>query len=327
MSIVRAPRKESNFYVLDKKISEDKRLSWAARGLLVFLLGKPDHWSVNVQALVNETAGSRKQTGRDGVYGLLKELIEAGYVTRQQERNSAGVLGETHYVVSEVPSTQELPVLPLPGLPYTAQPLPANPTLVSIEGKARTESKQGLRGKRVSAPCAQAPTFPPLDESVVPVVKNPEPAPVAATPAPVAAPVVAEAAVVVPVQHTPIAQPKAATKTTAKPAGDKTAVAAAVAVACPSDVPAEVFADFLTIRKAKRAPLTATALAGIRREADKAGVSLEQALTVCCERGWVGFRADWYREGNAAPAGARSARRMPAAENFDNIDYGQGGRL
>lgn len=130
----------------------------------------------------------------------------------------------------------------------------------------------------------------------------------------------------VPAQHTPTAKPKAATKTTtAKPAGDKPAVAAAVA--CPSDVPAEVFADFLTIRKAKRAPLTATALAGIRREADKVGVSLEQALTVCCERGWVGFRADWYHEGNTAPAGARPARRMPAAENFDNIDYGQGGRL
>lgn len=310
MSIVRAPRKESNFYVLDKKISEDKRLSWAARGLLVFLLGKPDHWSVNVQALINETAGSRKQTGRDGVYGLLKELIEAGYVTRQQERNSAGVLGETHYVVSEVPTTQELPVMPLPGLPHTAQPLPANPTLVSIEGKARTESKQGLRGKRVSAPCAQAPTFPPLDEPVVPVAKNPAPAAAAATPAPV----VVEAEVVVPVQHTPTAQPKAATKTTtAKPAGDKPAVAAAVA--CPSDVPAEVFADFLTIRKAKRAPLTATALAGIRREADKVGVSLEQALTVCCERGWVGFRADWYHEGNTAPAGTRTGGNGGAAPN------------
>jgi hypothetical protein len=288
MSIIRAPRKESNFYVLDKKISEDKRLSWAARGLLVFLLGKPDHWSVNVQALVNETAGSRKQTGRDGVYGLLKELIDVGYVARQQERNNVGVLGETHYVVSEVPLTQELPVLPLPGLPYTAQPLTANPTLVSIEGEARTESEQGLKGERVSAPCAQAPTFPPLDEPVVPVVKNPAPVAVAMEAVKAAAP-------------QPTAKPKAATATTKTPA-TKTAVAA---VACPSDVPAEVFADFLTIRKAKRAPLTATALGGIRREADKAGVTLEQALIACCERGWVGFRADWYHEGSTAPAGAR----------------------
>lgn len=37
MSIIRSPRCESNFYVLDKQISEDKRLGWVARGLLVFL--------------------------------------------------------------------------------------------------------------------------------------------------------------------------------------------------------------------------------------------------------------------------------------------------
>ena len=134
------------------------------------------------------------------------------------------------------------------------------------------------------APVA-GPVFPPIDDIVVEQAK----------PAPVGTVAVVEAAEVV--EHTPTAKPKAT-----KPAGDKTAVAA---VACPGDVDAAVFADFLTIRKAKRAPLTATALGGIRREADKAGVSLEQALTVCCERGWVGFRADWYHEGSTAPAGAR----------------------
>lgn len=221
--------------------------------------------------------------------------------------------------------TPPVDVTPPAGVRDGSRPCPSTPPTGGSQTVIEPSIEPSIKGKRVSAPCAQAPTFPPLDESVVPVVKNPEPAPVAATPAPVAAPVVAEAAVVVPVQHTPTAQPKAATKTTtAKPAGDKTAVAA---VACPADVPAEVFADFLTIRKAKRAPLTATALAGIRREAEKAGVSMADALTACCERGWVGFRADWYHEGNTAPAGARPARRMPAAENFDNIDYGQGGRL
>ena len=35
MSVVRGPRPESNWYALDKRISEDTRLTWAARGLLV----------------------------------------------------------------------------------------------------------------------------------------------------------------------------------------------------------------------------------------------------------------------------------------------------
>lgn len=141
MSIIRAPRPEANFYMLNKSISEDGRLSWAARGLLVFLLGKPDHWAVSVTHLRNETAKSSKPTGRDGVYGLLQELITAGYVQRHQDRGESGLLGETHYVVSETP----LPALPYPVEPLPAQPYPANPTLASIDGeqglkkRARTE--------------------------------------------------------------------------------------------------------------------------------------------------------------------------------------------
>lgn len=69
--ITRAPRPQNNFYLLDKAISEDKRLGWAARGLLVFLLGKPDHWQVSPAALVNETAEANRSTGRDGVYAAL----------------------------------------------------------------------------------------------------------------------------------------------------------------------------------------------------------------------------------------------------------------
>ncbi|WP_243845203.1 hypothetical protein [Pseudomonas syringae group genomosp. 3] len=136
MSIIRAPRPEGNFYLLSKSISEDRRLSWAARGVLVFLLGKPDHWKVSPAHLRGETAGSAKPTGRDGIYGLLDELINAGYVRREQPRSDSGVMGEVTYFVSESP----LPDLPLPDLPYPAEPLPAgphtaNPTLVSIEGK------------------------------------------------------------------------------------------------------------------------------------------------------------------------------------------------
>lgn len=127
MSIIRAPRPESGFYILDKKISEDKRLSWAARGLLVYLLGKPDHWKVSVAALVKETAGSGKATGRDGVYSILRELEAAGYLVASQARQTSGRFGERDYVVSENPP-----------------PLPAQPFSVATT-QVSTESKQVLR--------------------------------------------------------------------------------------------------------------------------------------------------------------------------------------
>ena len=62
--------------------------------------------------------------------------------------------------------------------------------------------------------------------------------------------------------------------------------------------------DFAAMRKAKKAPITETALAGIRREADKAGYTLEQALATSCERGWIGFKAEWVAgkpNGHSAP--------------------------
>jgi hypothetical protein len=72
----------------------------------------------------------------------------------------------------------------------------------------------------------------------------------------------------------------------------KTKKETAIAV-CPVNVEEAVWADFLALRKAKKAPVTVTALAGIKREADKANWSLARAITECVERGWTSFKAEW----------------------------------
>lgn len=64
----------------------------------------------------------------------------------------------------------------------------------------------------------------------------------------------------------------------------------------PDDVADEVWDAFKELRKAKRAPLTALAIAELRREADKAGWTLDRALRQCCKRGWQGFEASWLRD-------------------------------
>jgi hypothetical protein len=149
MAIIRAARPDSNFYVLDKRISEDKRLSWAARGMLVFLLGKPDHWTVSPAALVNETAGAAKQSGRDAVYGVLKELLTVGYLQRVQSKKGDGTFGGTDYMVSEFPiapveqTASPLPENPDSGVPHTVQPHTAFPHTANPT-QASTDFKQGL---------------------------------------------------------------------------------------------------------------------------------------------------------------------------------------
>ncbi len=55
----------------------------------------------------------------------------------------------------------------------------------------------------------------------------------------------------------------------------------------------QVAKDWVSIRKAQKAPLTETAMAGVRREASNAGLTVAQAVQISVERGWRGFKADW----------------------------------
>ena len=87
----------------------------------------------------------------------------------------------------------------------------------------------------------------------------------------------------------------------------------AIALA-PDGISNQVWEDFKTLRKSKKAPITKTALAGISREASKAGISLQTALQACCERGWQGFKADWW---NNAVRGSPPAKPMNKADRFN----------
>lgn len=83
----------------------------------------------------------------------------------------------------------------------------------------------------------------------------------------------------------------------------------------PDDVAEPVWQDFQRLRTQMRAPLTDTALAGLRREADKAGLVLGDALAYCCEQGWRGFNAGWYAErmGKTQPSRASPQPKHAAA--------------
>ena len=63
----------------------------------------------------------------------------------------------------------------------------------------------------------------------------------------------------------------------------------------PTGVSEQVWDDFISLRKAKRAPLSATALASIAKEAEKAAMHIEEALTECVTRGWQSFKAEWMK--------------------------------
>lgn len=63
-----------------------------------------------------------------------------------------------------------------------------------------------------------------------------------------------------------------------------------------SGVDKQIAEEYLQVRKAKRATNTLTAFKGLEREAKKANISLNDAIRICVERSWQGFKADWYKK-------------------------------
>lgn len=87
----------------------------------------------------------------------------------------------------------------------------------------------------------------------------------------------------------------------------------------PSDVPAQVWDDWQTLRRAKKAPVTDTVVANARAEAAKAGMSLADFLAVWCARGSQGLQAEWLKPHERGPPGAASPHS--AAANFRGKTY------
>lgn len=96
--IFRVTKDKNNPYVIvNKTFINDASLSWKAKGILLYLLSKPDHWQVYEKDIVNHG-----KDGRDAVRSALRELIKEGYITRVRNRDEKGRLTTSEYVVSEV---------------------------------------------------------------------------------------------------------------------------------------------------------------------------------------------------------------------------------
>lgn len=126
MSIRRSARR-SNFTTLDNCVFAPG-LSFRAIGLLAYLLSKPDHWEVSVAQLVNFSGASKRPDGRDSVYAILSELIDAGFIRRTMAREGGKMNGYDYEVFDTPQPCTDLPYTdsPCPAAPYTAEPTQVN---------------------------------------------------------------------------------------------------------------------------------------------------------------------------------------------------------
>jgi hypothetical protein len=71
-------------------------------------------------------------------------------------------------------------------------------------------------------------------------------------------------------------------------------------------IPKDLLDEWMKIRRKKKAgDVTEIVYNSIKREADKAGWTVEQAITRCCERSWVGFEAEWVKSEIVKPKEVR----------------------
>ena len=142
MAIIRT-NPSQNFTIVSNGIFESN-LSFEAVGLLTYLLSKPPHWSVSVAQLVNRGKKGGHRIGKEKIYKLLNELIDAGYVVRLQTAGAGGKFNSVDYFVHDSPQESESRVesesQPLTDLPDAAAPDAAKPTLVRNEKKKEMNS-------------------------------------------------------------------------------------------------------------------------------------------------------------------------------------------
>lgn len=108
MSTIRE-QDRGQFTVVDDRTAQDFRLSFRARGVLLWLLSKPDDWTFTRESLAKEAP-----EGEDAMREVLRELTEFGYIARERLRGRDG-LWFTHTRLYEVPATRG-------GLPPTGKP-------------------------------------------------------------------------------------------------------------------------------------------------------------------------------------------------------------
>jgi hypothetical protein len=83
--------------MIDRRAIENPKLSWKAKGLLAYLLSRPDDWVVRFRDLAK-----RAPDGAHTIRIAMKELREAGHVEVATERDG-GRITKWIYKIHEVP--------------------------------------------------------------------------------------------------------------------------------------------------------------------------------------------------------------------------------
>ena len=122
MAVFRVEKNHS-YTVMANHHLRDERLSLKSKGLLSLILSLPDDWRISIEGMTQFSAD-----GKDAIRSAIRELTDAGYITRAQTHSEAGTFSGYDYIVHETPAAS-----PSSGFPTMEKPTMENPTLRNTE--------------------------------------------------------------------------------------------------------------------------------------------------------------------------------------------------
>jgi hypothetical protein len=88
-----------DYTTIPNALLQDQRLSCRDRGLLVWMLSKPQDWNFSKRGLQNELAFD----GETAIRSAVKKLQETGYLKIERERTEQGKVTGAVWTVYDVP--------------------------------------------------------------------------------------------------------------------------------------------------------------------------------------------------------------------------------
>jgi hypothetical protein len=144
-------RHNGKFAALPNAIWTDDRLSIEAKGVLGYLLSRPHNWNVR-----QPQVGRALKVSKDKLQRIFRQLIEAGYVTREQRRTEGGVFDSAEYIVRDEPE-DSVASLPQPENPAPVKPEPVKPAPENTAAyKDREELNTDFTKPLSPTPCPSA---------------------------------------------------------------------------------------------------------------------------------------------------------------------------
>ena len=148
MSVFRV-EKNKGYTVMSNHHLRNHTLSLKAKGLLSQMLSLPEDWDYTLKGLAQINRESI-----DAIREAVRELKQAGYITRSRERDARGCLRGTIYTIYEQPQTQPEPEKPAQAVPALVQPTLEKPMLDSpaLENPTQLNTKRKNKERQNTDP-------------------------------------------------------------------------------------------------------------------------------------------------------------------------------